>query len=75
MTKYHFNQQQGASPANNKGVNMLGWLYRVIIGRFGYCQHTWKILCKGQYTGDFGNTGNYYDLQCTKCGKIKSKYL
>lgn len=53
---------------------MLGWLYRVLIGRFG-CEHKWE---------DHGRVQEYAPgvvlpvvtkiiLRCTKCGEITSR--
>jgi hypothetical protein len=54
---------------------MLGYLYRLIIGNFG-CDHKWKTLSKGQITNKGTNViGNYYELQCEKCGDVKVRNL
>lgn len=54
---------------------MLGWLYRMIIGSFKGCQHKWVVIAdirlavpdKMDLTSGFQR-----DLQCEKCGNIKS---
>ncbi len=50
---------------------MIGWIYRMIIGHFG-CEHTYEIISEGKMIG-YGNEkcGDFYNLQCKKCGKIK----
>lgn len=53
---------------------MLGWLFRVIVGRFG-CEHKDEVL--EQYrvkTSDRERDAELlYILQCNKCGRVKRK--
>lgn len=53
---------------------MIGWLYRIIIGRFG-CEHNWKILkpvdVQVHYEDSSPEVWIDYHLQCSKCGKVK----
>ena len=51
---------------------MLGWLYRLIIGRFSNCDHEWEIIktykiadTKGRHRTD------RHLLSCKKCGELK----
>lgn len=55
---------------------MLGWLYRILIGRFTECDHHWVILRRVDIIeSDFGDIpyGRRYELQCDKCGWLKSR--
>jgi hypothetical protein len=48
---------------------MIAWLWDIIVGQF--CCHKWKIIGTGKCTMDGQPYGQYYDLQCEKCGKVK----
>lgn len=42
--------------------------------------HEWKVMSQGPYTLNYIDTGekmngNYYNLQCEVCGKLKYKVL
>lgn len=57
---------------------MLGWIWRMIVGRFSRCEHKWKIIrsvdftCKSESMA--GRTreidGRQHTLQCEKCGDL-----
>ena len=50
---------------------MLMWLWRkMIVG----CNHKWKIISRGNRTIGGCAAGNYYDLQCERCGNVKTKW-
>lgn len=53
---------------------MLGWLWRMIVGRFG-CEHKWAEVDVKPYerNHEFGgkSQGNAYILRCEKCGNMK----
>ena len=59
---------------------MLGWLYRIFIGRFG-CQHKWNTIkiieCYSTWDGEHYEGQNpefhKYVQKCNQCGKIKVK--
>jgi len=56
---------------------MIGWLYRIIIGRFG-CDHKWKIISDHLVNGtksDGGGSWKMIVLQCEHCGSVKRKNL
>lgn len=50
---------------------MLGWLYRIIIGKFDTCDHIWVTVKTGIINTDCG-TKAYYDKECSKCGKMRT---
>lgn len=51
---------------------MLGWLYRMIIGSFGFCEHTFEIHKENPVVNDDGDRRyTRYALRCTKCGDMK----
>lgn len=56
---------------------MLGWLWRVIVGRFSSCQHVWTVRDEGSYEREWASgaeqTGLWFVLQCSKCGDLKTK--
>jgi len=52
---------------------MLGYLWRLIIGRFSSCEHQWTIIKNGNITQDDVICGEWYDLQCVICGDVKRK--
>jgi hypothetical protein len=54
---------------------MLGWLYRVLVGRFRSCNHRWVIIeqTKLVRVRDLEYAGIRYTLQCEKCGNLKEK--
>lgn len=53
---------------------MIGWLYRTIIGRFGYCEHKWATIDITNWKDpDTGNKGSFIKKNCTKCGKWKKQ--
>lgn len=67
---------------------MLGWLWRLIVGRFRSCHHRWSVLDKnelklprteaavgwysGPESGRWRVVGRIYTMQCAHCGNIKS---
>lgn len=55
---------------------MIGWLYRMLVGRFSQCKHHWKEMRPAMVAGriDEGRTKDQlicYVLQCEHCGDIK----
>ena len=55
---------------------MLGYLWRLIIGRLSSCEHHWTTIKTGEITSDdVVVIGSYYDLQCDKCGDLKRRNL
>ena len=52
---------------------MLGWLWRTIVGRFGYCTHLWTTIETCDVVTQSGAVPHAYDkhLQCSKCGDWK----
>lgn len=51
---------------------MLGWLYRMIVGRFTSCSHQWAILQKiNIFEGGSRPVQTDYQLCCEKCGILK----
>jgi hypothetical protein len=50
---------------------MLGWLYRMIIGRFSSCEHKWAKVAtlSGKYMHGGGECHRWI-MQCEKCGKV-----
>lgn len=57
---------------------MIGWLWRVIFGRFTICRHEWETMTKGPLKGAnaMGEwCGQRVELRCKKCGDWKKKDL
>lgn len=58
---------------------MLGWIYRIIFGRFGGCEHKWSIIKEQPMTSSYpgGGEKDYirFTLQCGKCGNVKCKNI
>jgi hypothetical protein len=54
---------------------MLGWLWRVIVGRFNGCTHKWKLISETGVVPYEGALPYYrkYVLQCEHCGNLKNK--
>lgn len=52
---------------------MLGWLYRMIIGRFSRCEHKWETADTATLSGGHGARGVRYILRCERCGDIKKR--
>lgn len=51
---------------------MIGWLYRVLVGRFCDCSHFWEIKKEIPVQYESARTTRYH-LQCKHCGDIKFK--
>lgn len=51
---------------------MIGWLYRMIVGRFDSCRHNWETIGKGEVcrVSDGAVIGHRYDLRCKSCGDV-----
>ena len=46
----------------------------MLVGRFSHCEHKWIILSRAEVVNRAGATiGEYYCLQCQKCGDLKNK--
>lgn len=54
-------------------TDMLGFLWRLIVGRFSSCTHKWEILQWCDVTSHGTKIGTRYHLQCTHCGNVKKK--
>jgi len=55
---------------------MLGWLYRIVIGRFGACAHEWVIYREvAIFDGSRASRpcANRYELKCKKCGDMRKR--
>jgi len=52
---------------------MIGWLWRIIVGRFSSCEHQWEIFTQFRLR-DENNAiiGRLVVLRCQKCGKLKN---
>ena len=50
---------------------MIGWLWRVVFGRFTSCKHEFEIYQSGNYKSSGKVIGVVYHLRCTKCGDMK----
>lgn len=50
---------------------MLGWLWRMIVGRFGFCKHKWKIIKASECGCPGGGIWTRHYSQCELCGTIK----
>ena len=50
---------------------MIALLWNLLVGQF--CRHKWKILREGSRTCFGAISGGWYDLQCEKCGMVRSK--
>ena len=59
---------------------MIGFLYRLLIGKFTSCDHKWEIL-KEKSVYNLADDGSYYNfpsytkyvMRCDHCGEIKVK--
>lgn len=56
---------------------MLGWLWRMVVGRLHQCRHVWKIRDEGvldrKYASGRERLGvPFAVLQCEKCGDLKA---
>lgn len=57
---------------------MLGFLWRLLVGRFSVCAHEWETVATGpigMLDGKFTLTGHYYELRCKKCGDVTVRNL
>ncbi len=56
---------------------MLGWLWRVLVGRFRVCDHVWETVETTKVIATPKAIPHAYDkhLRCTKCGNWKSVRL
>lgn len=53
---------------------MIGWLWRILVGRVSSCQHEWETLENRDIGNRKGNViGSYYILKCKKCGDMRHK--
>jgi len=55
---------------------MLGWLWRVLVGRFSRCDHKWDVAEVRRVTDRIdGGESRYqrYVLLCQKCGDVQSR--
>lgn len=53
---------------------MIGWLYRIIIGRFSQCEHKWSHAGELKEFGDRDDglpTRYTILMRCDKCGDMK----
>ena len=53
---------------------MIGWIYRMIVGRFTRCDHKFEIHEERDVVTQFlGTRQEYrmYTLRCSKCGEMK----
>ena len=54
---------------------MIGWLYRIIIGRFTSCEHKWEILeTRHLMTGPNRHITQHIQM-CKHCGKLDQRTL
>lgn len=57
---------------------MIGWLWRMIVGRFDVCEHKWAQFSKME-VHPRGRpevlAGAIYGLRCEKCGDITQRYV
>lgn len=56
---------------------MIGWIWRMVIGRFSNCDHQWIAgeLVKSYVSGDDMPVKIKRVMKCTKCGDIKTRSL
>ncbi len=62
---------------------MIGWIWRMIVGRFSRCDHKWKIIQSLEYMKRSesieGHTrrieGMQHTLQCEKCGDLMKREI
>jgi hypothetical protein len=52
---------------------MLGWLWKLIVGNFTRCDHSWKIIKEVRCSDEWQGSWTRYHLQCGKCGDVKCK--
>lgn len=53
---------------------MLGWIWRMLVGRFSTCEHHWEVLKQLVIENNKNDSiGVEYHMKCSKCGEIKSK--
>lgn len=57
-------------------TNMLGYLYRILIGRFSSCEHVWETQSVCRVVNHDGvSIGQSAYLRCTKCGEWKRRTM
>ena len=57
---------------------MIGWLWRMIVGRFTACEHKWQTFSEMKVTPRGRQeviAGMLYGLRCEKCGDITQRYV
>jgi hypothetical protein len=55
---------------------MLGWLWRMIVGNFYSCPHPqWETVKAGTINEGSRTTGHYYEMRCVKCGDYMVRNL
>lgn len=58
---------------------MIGWLWRMIVGRFDHCRHEWETMDKASISTTDEATkriiGFHVNLRCKKCGIWHSRKL
>jgi hypothetical protein len=55
---------------------MIGFIWRVIIGRFASCSHRWETIDQKRIDYiDTGTTGIIYIMRCKDCGEVKQKTI
>lgn len=55
---------------------MIGWLWRILVGRFTSCRHEWETVGRIALVASSKDTcpiGHCYHLRCKKCGDYKQR--
>lgn len=57
---------------------MIGWLWRMIVGRLSACEHKWatfsEMTCHPRGRPEM-LAGTIYGQRCDKCGDITQRYV
>jgi hypothetical protein len=54
---------------------MIGWIWRVLVGRFSRCDHSWKTESDKRLTDGMGGIGHRIHLRCALCGDWRKRDL
>jgi hypothetical protein len=62
---------RGGQHQNRGGADMIGWFWRIFVGRFTSCRHKWVKSDEVKLLDDGKVVGYILVLSCGHCGDIK----